>query len=114
MFDLLNRERVAADVDPVLRSAGLDRIAFDLALAGYGAGRIGVLGDGELRSLLNDSGMPAIQQAQFAVLAASPEGAHAALVDQMGTTMVRDGFTRGGISVVQGSVGLLVIEVMSG
>ena len=113
-FDLLNRERISADVDPVLRSPGLDRIAFDLALAGYVEGHVAVLAESELRALLNDAGMPAIQQAQLVVLAASPEGAHAALVDQMADTMVRDGYTRAGIAIVQGPVGLVVVELMSG
>lgn len=114
MFDLLNRERVGADVVPVQRSAGLDRVALDLAQAGYESGRIVVLADSQLGQLLNEVGMPAIQQAQFAVLAASPEGAHAALADEMGPAMARDGFTRAGVAVVQGPVGLIVVELLAG
>jgi membrane protein required for colicin V production len=114
MFDLLNRERVAAEVDPLLRSSGLDEVAFQHAEQGYVAGNIDVVPDDQLRASLNDAGMPSISQSMVVVLAASPEAAHAALSDDVGETLTREGFTRVGVAVVQGPIGLLVVQVFSG
>jgi membrane protein required for colicin V production len=114
MVDLMNRERVSVDVDPVLRSSGLDQVAFDLAMDAYTRGSAGVLGNASLRSRLNDQGMPSTQQAQLVVLAASPEAAHAALVDDADTEMLGAGFTKAGIAVVRGPVGLLIVTILTG
>lgn len=114
VFDLLNRERVSADVDPLLRSAGLDDVALVYATGGYVTGTIEVPTDSQLRERLNDDGMPSIQQSMVVVLAASPEAAHAALTDDGGEILTRDGFTRIGLAVVQGPTGLLVVQVFSG
>ncbi len=113
MFELLNRDRVGGEVDPVLRSSGLDQMAFDLAVAAYGSGTAGVLSDAELRSRLNGLGMPSIQRTHMVVLAASPEAAHAALVDA-DTEILGAGFTKAGVVVLQGSVGLLIVEILTG
>ncbi|MDJ0665010.1 MAG: CvpA family protein [Acidimicrobiia bacterium] len=112
VFDLLNRERVAADVAPVLRSSGLDRVAFDLALAGYSNGTFVLPTDSQRRELLNRSGLPASSSTLLAALAASPEMGHTALAD--GASMELREATRAGIAVVQGPTGLLVIEVIAG
>ncbi len=112
VFELLNRERVAADVDPVLRSSGLDRVAFDLALAGYAAGAVSLPTDAELRALLNESGLPATAAELVAALAASPETAHTAVAEIDG--IIRPELTKAGVAVIQGPTGLLVIEVISG
>ncbi|MCP3999239.1 MAG: CvpA family protein [bacterium] len=115
VFDLLNRERMAADVDPLLRSSGLDdEVAFDYATHGYLTGNIEVPSDGQLRERLNEEDMPSTQQSMVVVLAASPEAAHAALADDVGEILTRDAFTRVGVAVVQGPVGLLVVQVFSG
>lgn len=112
--DLLNRERVAADVAPLLRSSGLDQVAFDHAKQGYVTGGIEALSDGQLGTRLNEAGMPSIDQSMVVVLAASPEAAHAALSDDVGEILTREGFTRVGVAVVQGPIGLLVVQVFSG
>ena len=114
IFDLLNRERVAADVDPLLRSSGLDGVAFEHATRSYLSGDVEALSDDQVNTLLNDAGMPSIDQSMVVVLAASPEAAHAALSDDVGETLVRGGFTRVGVTVVQGPIGLLVVQVFSG
>ena len=112
LFDLLNRERVAADVEPLLRSSGLDRVAFDLALAGYTEGTVAVPSQTNLRALLNRAGLPATSAALVAALAASPETAHTAVAD-LGS-IVSPGMTRVGVAVIQGPTGLLVVEMLSG
>jgi hypothetical protein len=114
-FDLLNRERVAADADSLSRSTGLDNeVAFDLAMEGYVAGYVPFLSDSELRTRLNNEGMPSTTATALVVLAASPEAAHAALADKRGEALGAQSFTRCGIAVVQGPVGLLVVEVLAG
>ena len=114
VFDLLNRERVGGDVDALPRSAGLDKVAFKLAIEGYAAGNVDVPTDTALRDVLNDAGMPSTSRSLLIVLAASPEAAHAALVQRMEASLERDEFTKVGVAVIQGPVGLLVFEVLTG
>lgn len=113
MLDLLNRERVSADVDPVLRSSGLDQVAFDLAMSGYRSGTAGLLADSAVRSLLDGQGILSTQRTQVVVLAASPEAAHVALADQA-DSILGPGYTKVGIAVVRGPVGLLIVEILAG
>ncbi len=114
MLDLLNGERVAADADPVLRSQGLDQVAFDLAMEAYRSGTAPLLSEGELRTLLNNLRLPSTHRTELVVLAASPEAAHAALADNPDSSMLRDGFTKVGVSVVRGPVGLLIVQILTG
>ena len=114
MLDLLNRERVAADVAPVLRSSGLDQMAFDLAMEGYGTGTVPRYADEELRARLNRLGLPSTARTEFVVLAASPEAAHAALVAAADVNMALRDYSKVGIVVLQGPLGLLVVEVVTG
>lgn len=113
VLDLLNRERVAADVDPLPLATGIGDVAYRLALDGYTTGHIEILEEGELRDLLNDAGIPTVASAELIVLAAGPESAHAALADQMSTTMNTVEVTRVGIAVVKGPFGLLVVELFA-
>ena len=114
VVDLVNRERIGHDVGPVLRSSGLDEVAFDLATDAYVTGEARVLTNESFRSRLNDDGMPSTQRAQLVVLAASPEAAHAALVDDASTDLLGPGFTKAGIAVVRGPVGLLIVTILTG
>jgi len=114
MFDLLNRARVNADVDPVLRSDGLDQVAFELALEALERGAVETLDDAALRSLLEDNSLPSVVRSEVAVLAASPEAAHEGLVDEASAAITGPRLARAGIAVVQGKVGLLVIEILTG
>ncbi len=114
VLDLLNRERVAADAAPLPRSSGLDQVAYDLAMEAYGTGELRIYGDAELRTRLNALGLPSIARTHSAVLAASPEAGHAAMVDESGSTMVGSAYTKAGVAVVQGPLGLLIVEVLAG
>lgn len=114
VLTLLNRERVAADVDPLPRAAGLDLVAFNMAMEGYASGYVAVLEGEALRAVLNDAGMPGINAAQVVVLAAGPESAHAALADHQKPKLTGHGYTRVGIAVIKGPLGLLVIELFEG
>jgi len=113
ILDLLNRERVAADVEPLPEATGLGDVAFEMAADGYSRGRIEVLESEQLRAILNSAGIPTTTAVELAVLAAGPESAHAALVEEMKDEMTAAGFTRAGIAVVKGPFGLLVVELLT-
>jgi uncharacterized membrane protein required for colicin V production len=110
----LDRERVAAGQSSVLRSAGLDQIAFDLAAEGYAAGQAVLYDDTALRDRLNAAGLPSTDRTEMVVLAASPETGHAALVDERRDYMTRGGFSKVGVAALQGSTGILIVEVITG
>jgi uncharacterized membrane protein required for colicin V production len=114
MFDLLNRARVDADVDPVLRSDGLDQVAFELALGAFEKGTLETLDDPALRSLLEENSLPSVARAEVAALAASPEAAHEGLVAEDSAAISGERYARVGIAVVQGPIGLVVVEVLAG
>jgi hypothetical protein len=101
-------------VDPLPGAPGLADLAYQLAVDGYTAGRVELLTETELRSLLNAAGIPTVTSVELAVLAAGPESAHAALADHMATMMNNPAATRAGIAVVKGPVGLIVIEILTG
>ena len=113
-FDLLNRERVAHDVAAVLRSSGLNEVAYRLAAEGYVAGSLTVRSSEALRQELDAAGLLSTARGQFAVLAASPEAGHAALVAEPVGALLADGFTKVGIGVARGPYGLLIVGVLTG
>lgn len=114
VLDLLNRERVAEDAAPLPRSSGLDQVAFDLAMEGYATGELRIYSDTQLRSLLNNLSLPSIARTQAVVLAASPEAGHVAVVEESGAAITGPDYTKVGIAVVQGPLGLLIVEVLTG
>jgi uncharacterized membrane protein required for colicin V production len=114
ILDLLNRERVAADAEPLPPASGLAQIAFEMAIDGYGRGRVEVRDGRQLRTELDNDGIPTTISAELAVVAAGPESAHAALIEEMEPTMTAAGYTRVGIAVVKGPYGLLVVELFAG
>ena len=111
---LLNEERVAQEAAPVARSSGLDQVAFELAMEGYGTGTILPDDQEELRDRLNRAGIPTTARAELAVLAASPEGGHAALVERSPSVMGSAEFTKAGVVVLEGPTGLLIVEILAG
>ena len=114
MLQLVNEERVAQDVAPVARSSGLDQVAFELAMAGYGSGTILPDDQDELRDRLNRAGIPTTARAEMAVLAASPEEGHAALVERAPSLIGSPEFTKVGVVVLEGPTGLLIVEILAG
>ncbi len=114
MFGLLNEERVAQEAPPLARSSGLDQVAFELAMEGYGSGTILPDDQEELRARLNRAGIPTTARAEIAVLAASPEAGHAALVERVPSVLGNAEVTKVGIVVLEGPVGLLIIEILAG
>lgn len=114
LLRLLNEERVAQDAQPVARSSGLDRVAFEVAMQGYGSGTILPDDEAELRARLNQAGIPTTARVEIAVLAASPEAGHAALVKRAPSVMGSAEFTKAGVVVLEGPTGLLIVEILAG
>jgi len=114
LLDLLNRERVASDVPSLLRSPGLDQVAFDLAMEGYGTGTVRLYVGEDLRVRLESFGLPSTARTELVVLAASPEAGHAALVDGPIVGAMGRELSKAGIAVVRGLLGLLIVEVVTG
>ena len=114
MLRLLNEARIAQDGAPVARSSGLDQVAFELAMEGYGSGTILPDDNEELRHRLNRAGIPTTARAELAVLAASPEAGHVALVERALRVMGSAEFTKAGVVVLEGPTGLLIVEVLAG
>jgi uncharacterized membrane protein required for colicin V production len=111
---MLNEERVAQEAAPVVRSSGLDQVAFELAVEGYSSGTILPEGEAELRDRLDRAGIPSTARAEIAVLAASPEAGQAALVERVPSVLGSAEFTKAGVVVVEGPTGLLIVEVLAG
>ena len=68
----------------------------------------------ELRERLNRVGIPTTARAEIAVLAASPEAGHAALVERVPSLLASAEFTKVGLVVLEGPVGLLIVEIFAG
>lgn len=113
MLDLLNRERVAADVEPLPPARGLTEVAAEIAMEGYSTGKVELLDISSLRNMLNEAGIPTTVSGEAVAVAAGPESAHAALADEMAATVTASGYTRVGIAVVKGPYGLLVVELFA-
>ncbi len=118
MLDMLNRERLSADADPLVVHEPLQRMAEAHALDVYMSGRLDSAGsDG---STLDDrfaaAGIPVVISDQVVALAVSPEAAQDALFDRSGSrgVLVDPAFRRVGIGVVEGPLGVVLVEVVSG
>jgi uncharacterized membrane protein required for colicin V production/uncharacterized protein YkwD len=115
VFEMLNRERVAAGADPVVRSAALDELAGQRAEDLYGSGKVARRTDG-LRDDLLDIGIPTVARAEVVALAATPASAHQGLQGDASTAaaQVNHDFLKVGVAVVEGPLGLMVVEILAG
>jgi uncharacterized membrane protein required for colicin V production/uncharacterized protein YkwD len=115
IFEMLNRERVAAGVDPVIRSAALDELAQQRATDMYRSGKV-ARRTGGLRDDLMDLGIPTVARAEVVALAATPASAHQGLHgdESAGAEQVGHDYLKAGVAVVEGPLGLMVVEVLAG
>ncbi len=115
VFEMLNRERVAAGVEPVSRSAALDAMAEERATAMYLSGEVERRTDG-LRDDLNDRGIPTVARAEVVALAATPASAHQGLHGQeaAGAELVGLDYVKVGVAAVEGPLGLMVVVILAG
>lgn len=110
VFDLINRERIVAGVEPMAWSNGLGVAAVVGAQNRY-------RGDdaGDLSVRVASAGIPSTDVAEVAALAATPAGAVAVLLESPASavTLLDPETTRFGVGVVSGPFGNVVAVVVS-
>ena len=116
--ELIERQRAMAQVDSLEPSKLLDDVAVAYALSVYESGRfsnIGATGDA-IDDRLVAADVPVTSSAQIMVLATSPKSAlEAAMGDERTASVVVDPSARRlGVGVVNGPLGLLVVQIYTG
>ncbi len=117
VFARLNAARVDAGVDPLAWSDGLADVgrshAFEMYTDGYFAHTSPV--SGQVGDRLQDAGIRFRLAGENLALAATPGLVHEGLMDSQGhrENIVRPEFTRVGIGVVDGPLGLMVVQVFT-
>jgi uncharacterized protein YkwD/uncharacterized membrane protein required for colicin V production len=118
VFDLLNRARVDAGVDPLAWSPALALVAqghaVEMYLEGYFSHRsptTGTVGD-----RLEAAGITYLVAGENLALAATVTEVHTGLMESPGhrENMLRPEFRRVGVGVVSGPLGLMTVEVFTG
>jgi len=118
IFELVNRSRIEEDLDPLAWSAPLavvgERHATEMYLLGYfghTSPTTGTVGD-----RMADSGIPYRVVGENLALAATARTVHEGLMNSPGhrANILGSGFTRLGIGVIHGPLGLMVVQVFSG
>lgn len=117
VYDALNRERVAAGVDPLTWADELAIVAQATADEMYRSGELGAGTGGEsLADRLDGAGIPTVAHAQNRALAATAGGVHEAIVGsaRQRSNALDATFDRVGVGVVSGPFGLMTVEVFVG
>jgi len=118
IFDLLNRSRVEEGLDPLAWSAALadvgEAYATEMYLGGFFSHDSTVTGNVAVR--VKKAGIPYRVLGENLALAATPKAVHDGLMASRGhrENILRPEFTRVGIGVVAGPLGLMVVEVFQG
>lgn len=118
VFELLNRARVEAGLEPLAWSDALARVAeahaMEMYTMGYFAHRSPVTGGPADR--VEAAGIPYLVVGENLALATSPEAAHEGLMESPGhrENILRPQFRRVGIAAVEGPLGLMVVQVFTG
>jgi uncharacterized membrane protein required for colicin V production len=117
VYDLVNHARLEADRDPLAWSPSLAKVARahagEMYLRGYFSHRSPVTGTPLDRVL--DAGIVVGRVGENLALAATPIAVHQGLMDSDGhrRNLLAGTWTRVGIGVVDGPLGLMVVEVFS-
>ena len=118
LLDMINRKRASVGQDPLVASEPLQAIAVAHAKDVYTSGVFGgVSQDGStLDERLAAADIPVVSADQIMALAVTAEAAQEALFsDDSGVaTLQSPGFRRVGIAVVDGPLGVIVVEVLAG
>lgn len=118
VFDLLNRARVDAGLDPLAWSDALAEVGTDHAIEMYRDGyfahdspKTGDVGD-----RLASAGLTYRLAGENLALAATPDDVHQGLMDSPGhrANILGAGYRRVGIGVVIGPLGLMTVQVFTG
>lgn len=114
-LDLLNRERAAMGLEPLVASSVLDELAVARAMEVYRSGRFARdPGDGgTLQDRLAAASVLPRAADQVMALAVSVKAAHEGIVEVDGATIGDREFRRVGIGIVHGPLGVLVVEVLT-
>lgn len=118
VFDLLNRARLDAGVDPLAWSPALVLVAqghaAEMYLEGYFSHRSPVTGT--VGDRLEAAGITYRVAGENLALAATPTEVHAGLMDSPGhrENILRSEFSRVGVAVVAGPLGLMTVQVFTG
>lgn len=115
---ILNRQRASEQVDPLVSSGPLSELARAHAEDVYASGRFAeVSSDGRtLDARLASAGIPVVASDQAMALAVTAKAAQEALFDDPGqlTVLTDPIYRRVGIAVVNGPLGVIVVEVLTG
>lgn len=118
IFDLLNRSRVEAGLDPLAWSDALAKVgeayAREMYLGGFFSHESPDSGD--VVDRVKAAGIPYRVVGENLALAATPKTVHDGLMASPGhrENILRSSFRRVGIGVVEGPLGLMVVEVFTG
>jgi uncharacterized membrane protein required for colicin V production len=118
IFELLNRSRIEAGLDPLAWSAPLasvgDEHATEMYVQGYFSHTSPVTGT--VADRVDDAGVPFLVVGENLALAATARTVHEGLMDSPGhrANILGERFTRVGIGVIRGPYGLMVVQVFSG
>jgi uncharacterized protein YkwD/uncharacterized membrane protein required for colicin V production len=118
VFDLLNRARVDAGLDPLAWSPALVAVAHKHATEMYQDGYFSHSSPvtGTVADRLATAGIPFRVAGENLALAATPTETHDGLMDSPGhrENMLRTEFRRAGVAVISGPLGLMTVEVFTG
>ena len=118
IFELVNRARVDAGLDPLAWSEGLAEVgaghAMEMYLDGYFAHESPTTGD--VGDRLATAGITYRVAGENLALASTPEDVHDGLMDSPGhrANILGTDYRRVGIAVVSGPLGLMTVEVFTG
>ncbi len=118
MVELVNRERVAEGLDPVVASDGLNALAEDYARQIYTTGRFSHIDVNglSLDDRLDAAGVPTVRSGEVLALAISPKSAHEGIMAEPSqrAVVLDPGFRSIGVGAVRGPLGLLLVEILTG
>ncbi len=118
ILDMLNRERALAEVDPLVASAPLERLAEAHAVEVYTTGKFGrPSADGaSFEDRMSATEIPVVVADQVMALAVSPDAAQQALfrAEYEHSVLTDPAFRRVGLALVDGPNGVVLVEVLAG
>ncbi len=117
IFELVNRARIEEGLDPLAWSAPLAAVGEDHATEMYVEGYFSHTSPttGSVADRMAAAGIPYVIVGENLALAATARTVHKGLMDSPGhrANIMGSGFTRLGIGVVNGPLGLMVVQVFS-
>ncbi len=117
IFERVNLARIEADLDPLQWSEGLAQVGEAYALEMYTRGFFGHDSPetGDVRDRMGSSGIPFVLVGENLALAPTTETVHEGLMSSEGhrANILGIDFTKVGIGVISGPLGLMVVQVFA-